>query len=130
MTETTVAGPPKPLLPAPILSYAAVVSSCEALVVDASSSTGSGGRYDRSGDRPKHLLIRLVHDPRACLPVYRSMYAYWIVESLSGVNTTLIDRYLSRVNPSKVGDTQALGARMKRAIGHMKDLQSVYRISD
>lgn len=30
------------------------------------------------------------------------MYAYWVVESLSGVNMTLIDRYLSRINPSKV----------------------------
>lgn len=41
----TVAGPLKPLLPTPVLSYAGVVSSCEALAVDATSSTGSGGRY-------------------------------------------------------------------------------------
>lgn len=43
-TNVSIAGPSSPIVPSPVLSYASTISSCAALVVDASGSTGSGGR--------------------------------------------------------------------------------------
>jgi hypothetical protein len=51
-TNVTVAKPSTPLLPTPVLSYSSVISSCGSLTVDASSSTGSGGRYDNEQQEP------------------------------------------------------------------------------
>lgn len=42
--NVTITKPTSPLVPSPVLSYASTISSCAAMVVDASGSTGSGGR--------------------------------------------------------------------------------------
>lgn len=55
-TNVTVAKPSTPLLPTPVLSYPAVISSCGSLTVDASSSTGSGGRYAKHATRALCVL--------------------------------------------------------------------------
>lgn len=48
------------------------------------------------------VIIVCLNFARMSGGVCRSMYTYWVIESLSGVNMTLIDRYLSRINPNKV----------------------------
>ena len=58
------------------------------MMVDASATTGSGGRY---------------------------MYFYWVVSSVSSANTTLLDRYLASVNPRVGLDPRRYGCSFGHA---------------
>ena len=72
-TNHTVALPSSPVIPSITMVYAESIGPCTDLKVDASGSSGSGGR---------------------------PMYYYWKVTSLSDdANTTALEAYLERINP-------------------------------
>jgi hypothetical protein len=72
-SNATIQSPDVPLLPSISLTYPSTISTCGTLRVDASGTTGSGGR---------------------------PMYFLWSVTSVSGANTTALQKYLDSINPA------------------------------